>query len=104
SRHWYDLHCLFETGFGKEAVLDPELFIAIRNHRKNFTKTSGIDYDKLLPKDFNLNPPKEKKEEWSRDYGSMSQSYIYDEAPTLEVLEHSIGKIVELIRATKINK
>jgi Nucleotidyl transferase AbiEii toxin, Type IV TA system len=103
SRHWYDLHCLFETGFGKEAVNDPELYMAIRSHRKNFTKTAGVDYDKLLPKDFNLNPPKEKKEEWSRDYGSMSQSYIYDGAPTLEVLEQSIGKVTEMIRTTAIN-
>jgi hypothetical protein len=100
SRHWYDLHCLFEDGFGKEAVGDPELFIAIRNYRKVFTKIPGVDYDELVPRNFRLYPPKEKKEEWSKDYDSMRQSYIYGEAPTLEELEKSINKIMELIKDT----
>ncbi|MBX2900270.1 MAG: nucleotidyl transferase AbiEii/AbiGii toxin family protein [Cyclobacteriaceae bacterium] len=101
SRHWYDLDCLMNAGFGKEAMEDKELFTAIRNHRKIFTKVAGIDYDSLLPEGFNLSPPDAKKEEWSKDYEVMRQSYIFRSPPSLIELEESMTSVMEQFKTLK---
>ncbi|HPN70256.1 MAG TPA: nucleotidyl transferase AbiEii/AbiGii toxin family protein [Saprospiraceae bacterium] len=95
SRHWYDLHYLAQAGFGEKAMQDKALFEAIRNHRKIFTKVPGVDYDALSPKTFGLFPPKEKEAEWNGDYKKMIESYIYRDAPSLEILSGSIKELTE---------
>jgi hypothetical protein len=95
SRHWYDLHYLSEAGFAEKAMEDNDLYHAIRNHRKVFTKVPGVDYDTLLPKGFGLFPPQEKEVEWGNDYRKMVESYIYKQPPTLAALIKSIGDITE---------
>lgn len=99
SRHWYDLHCLFEADFGKNAMDDKTLFMEIRNHRKVFSKVPGIDYDSLKANSLNLFPPTDKKSDWVKDYEAMKQSYIYRNAPSLQELETSINNIAEKFKA-----
>jgi Nucleotidyl transferase AbiEii toxin, Type IV TA system len=98
SRHWYDLHYLSKAGFGDKAMQDKTLFEAIRNHRKIFTKVSGVDYDTLLPKSFGLFPPKAKEADWNNDYKKMTESYIYREAPSIGNLTDTITRITEEFR------
>lgn len=98
SRHWYDLYCLHQAGFASQAMEDRELFEAIRHHRKIFTKVSGVDYDTLSPTAFNLFPPEEHEIDWQRDYQKMMESYIYRDAPSLDILMESIHEIVEAFR------
>lgn len=95
SRHWYDLHYLNNAGFAKKAMEDKDLYEAIRNHRKIFTKVPGVDYDTLSPKAFGLFPPKEKQADWDSDYKKMVESYIYKDAPELPALSSSINGLLE---------
>lgn len=95
SRHWYDLHYLVNAGFAAQAMQDAALYSAIRNHRKKFTKVPGVDYDTLTAKDFELFPPKDKESDWNSDYKKMIESYIYRNAPPLEVLSGSIKELIE---------
>lgn len=93
SRHWYDLHYLAKAGFAEKAMQDKDLYNAIRNHRKVFTKVPGVDYDTLSPKAFDLFPPKEREAEWNNDYKKMVESYIYRDAPSMADLIKSITEI-----------
>ena len=93
SRHWYDLHRLFQAGFAAKAMVDKELFEAIRGHRGVFTKVPGVDYDSLKANSFNLFPPDAIKVSWDRDYSSTRESYIYRDAPSIEALKDEIAKI-----------
>jgi hypothetical protein len=95
SRHWYDLYYLVNAGFAAQAMQDAALYGAIRNHRKIFTKVPGVDYDTLSPKDFGLFPPKDRETDWTSDYKKMIESYIYRNAPSLEVLSGSIKELIE---------
>lgn len=94
SRHWYDLHYLITAGFATKAIQDAELYSAVRNHRKKFTKVPGVDYDTLSPKDFGLFPPKDKESDWNSDYKKMIGSYIHRNAPSLEVLSGSMKELM----------
>ncbi len=84
SRHWYDLHRLFQAGFAAKAMADKELFEAIRGHRGVFTKVPGVDYDSLKASSFNLFPPDAIKASWDKDYSSTRESYIYRDALRLK--------------------
>ncbi len=95
SRHWYDLHYLVNAGFAVQAIQDAALYSAIRNHRKIFTKVPGVDYDTLSPKGFVLFPPKQRESDWANDYKKMIESYIYRNAPSLEVLSGSMIELME---------
>lgn len=98
SRHWYDLQYLAMAGFAEKAIQDKDLYHAIRNHRRVFTKVPGVDYDTLSPKIFGLFPPKEKEAEWNNDYKKMVESYIYKDAPSLEHLIKSIINISKMLK------
>lgn len=98
SRHWYDLHYLAKAGFAEKARQDKDLYHAIRDHRKVFTKVPGVDYDTLSPKSFGLFPPKEKEEAWNNDYKKMIESYIYKDAPSFEELLTSLNSISQMLK------
>jgi hypothetical protein len=99
SRHWYDLYSLNQAGFGKTAMVDKDLFEAIRGHRGVFTRVPGIDYGVLKANSFNLFPPDALQGDWNRDYDSMMESYIYQDAPTMQELVQGIETIVANLKA-----
>src|SRR5690606_39241907 len=99
SRHWYDLYSLNQAGFGKTAMMDKDLFEAIRGHRGVFTKVPGIDYGVLKANSFNLFPPDALQRDWNRDYDSMMESYIYQDAPTMQELVKGIETIATNLKA-----
>ena len=98
SRHWYDLHYLAKAGFAENAIQDKDLYHAIRNYRKVFTKVPGVDYTTLSPTTFGRFPPKEKEAEWNTDYKKMVESYIYKDALSLEHLITSITNISKKLK------
>ncbi len=95
SRHWYDLDRLRESSYATKAMMNRALYNAIRQHRKVFTKVSGIDYDKLSPKSLNIFPPQTKEKDWSADYDRMIESYIYLRPPSLKELKASMWKLTD---------
>lgn len=92
SRHLYDVYQLSKTDSLK-AIEDKNLYKTIVEHRFNFTKISGIDYNLLSPKTIDFIPINEVKEAWERDYKKMRDEMIYQpDAPTFdEILEQLIA-------------
>ncbi|MDV3832613.1 hypothetical protein CMU13_04600 [Elizabethkingia anophelis] len=88
SRHLYDVYQLSKTEF-LQAIENSELYKTIVDHRFNFTKVSGIDYNLLSPKTLDFIPINEVREAWERDYKKMREEMIYQQdAPTFyEILE-----------------
>lgn len=71
------------------AIEDRKLYNTIIQHRYQFTKVSGIDYNLLAPNTLNFIPINEVTEGWEKDYKKMREEMIYQEnAPTFdEILE-----------------
>lgn len=88
SRHLYDVYQLSKTKYSS-AIEDSNLYKTIVEHRFNFTKVAGIDYNLLSPKSLDFIPINEVLEAWGRDYRKMREEMIYQpNAPTfVEILE-----------------
>ena len=88
SRHLYDVYQLSKTEFLK-AIENSDLYKTIVEHRFNFTKVSGIDYNLLSPKTLDFIPINEVREAWERDYKKMREEMIYQpDSPTFdEIIE-----------------
>ncbi len=99
SRHLYDVHQLSKSKY-LLAVEDDELYKTIVEHRFNFTKVAGIDYNLLSPKTLDFIPVSEVLEAWERDYKKMREEMIYQpDAPTFD----EILKQLKVIK-NKINQ
>ncbi|WP_430613624.1 nucleotidyl transferase AbiEii/AbiGii toxin family protein [Flavobacterium sp. JP2137] len=86
SRHLYDVYQLSKAECSK-AIEDSELYKTIVEHRFNFTKVSGIDYNLLSPKTLDFIPINEVKEAWERDYKKMREEMIYQSnSPTFDMI------------------
>lgn len=88
SRHLYDVFQLANSAY-ISAIEDRKLYNTIIQHRYQFTKVSGIDYNLLAPNTLNFIPINEVTEGWEKDYKKMREEMIYQEnAPTFdEILE-----------------
>ncbi|SDD77831.1 nucleotidyl transferase AbiEii/AbiGii toxin family protein [Niabella drilacis] len=78
SRHLYDIEKLSRTEYAEIALQNAELYNTIVVHRSKFTPISGIDYANHSPDKINFIPPTEIIKHWERDYGTMTQTMIYD--------------------------
>jgi len=84
SRHLYDVYQLSKADCSK-ATEDSDLYRTIVEHRFQFTKVSGVDYNLLSPKTLDFIPVDEVMEAWERDYTKMKEEMIYQpEAPTFD--------------------
>ena len=102
ARHYYDLYRLVETGIGREALEDEELFEAVRRHREIYFRRGGDVHATMCPGSFRLIPPSEHRAVWQRDYDAMRESMFYGPpAPTfpqiLSVLE-TFEKAINALR------
>lgn len=86
SRHLYDLERLMDTEFGKQAMLDMDLYERIVNHRSKYYAVGYVDYAKLMPNDINFIPSQEVMKDWKDDYTEMCNHFIYGSALTFEKL------------------
>jgi predicted nucleotidyltransferase component of viral defense system len=89
SRHLYDVYQLSNSKF-LTAIYNDQLYKTIVEHRYNFTKVAGVDYNLLSPKTLDFLPVSEVQQAWERDYNKMRAEMIYQpEAPTFsQILEH----------------
>ncbi len=100
SRHLYDLYRLSGTAFIDEALKDPVLYQAIVNHRKRFTRLSGVDYGLHQPQTVDPLPPRELMKSWEADYRTMQEQMIYGQSPGFEDLISGVSRVKQKINET----
>ncbi|WP_417443268.1 nucleotidyl transferase AbiEii/AbiGii toxin family protein [Joostella sp.] len=76
TRHLYDIEKLVDTGFGKAALQDEQLFKTIVEHRKHVTPLRGIDYANHHKGRLSIMPPEEIEKLWEQDYKTMQENMI----------------------------
>lgn len=80
SRHLYDLECMMDKDFAKEAINDDELWENIRHHREIFTSVKDIDYSADIRKEIVLVPPTDVIGNWESDYRDMQEQMVYGDS------------------------
>ncbi len=86
SRHLYDLDCLMDTPYGRDALADNKLYNAIVEHRKTYYNLKYVDYGLLAPDKINFLPPASEIEHWRADYTEMQHHFIFGPAPSFDNL------------------
>jgi hypothetical protein len=81
SRHLFDVYHLSKTEFAEKALNDKELYETIVNHRYNFTRIGGVNYNGHQPQTIDPIPIPEVIEAWKSDYKTMLEQMIYEENP-----------------------
>lgn len=105
SRHLYDLERLMDTDYGREALVDAELYEDIVEHRRKFYHLGYVDYDKDYPEKIDFVPKGEVKEAFRRDYvENMVNGYIYGEAMDFGALMGRIEELQERFRLVQIEE
>lgn len=77
SRHLYDLVKLMDTPPGIKALKDPAFYATLLEHRKNYIRLGGVDYDTLNYSRLAFIPPQNVIEMFRQDYKFMQDSMIY---------------------------
>ena len=101
SRHLYDLHKLKKTPECIKGLQDKNLYQTIVNHRKQFTKVKGVDYEKHSPKSIDFLPPASVFKAYEKDYKEMQENMINEDAPNFEELLTDLRKLKEEINQIK---
>ena len=99
TRHLYDLERLMDTGFGKMALSDIELYGKIVEHRRMFYHVGYADYDKNYPDAIEFLPPDRCLREWANDYDEMLEHFVYGEHLVFPDLLKRIAELQERFRA-----
>lgn len=76
TRHLYDLERIMDTDYGKEAVVNDELFENIVKHRKIMSRVKNINYEHHEKGKLKIIPPDEVIEKWKDDYKTMQENMI----------------------------
>ncbi len=103
SRHYYDVHRLFNADIGKAALNDGALGLDCVRHARMFFNSADLDLATAKPGTFSLCPSDVMMAELKRDYTAMS-GMIFGEAPTFEDVTKSIAIVEATVnRNLKIN-
>jgi hypothetical protein len=86
SRHLYDLVKMIGTTAEELAKTDLELYDTLLEHRRNYIRLKGVDYDTLKPSTLSFVPPDDLMELFRNDYLLMQTSMIYGESPDFDTL------------------
>lgn len=79
SRHLYDIYKLLQIKECKESIENNALIQTIIEHRKRYTKISGVDYAKHQPEFIRFIPPASKLDAYRRDYNTMLEHMIHED-------------------------
>jgi len=102
SRHLYDIYKIWNTEYASIALNNPELYRTLVEHRKRFTKLSGVDYSSHFPPNLNPIPPASLLDAWEADYKNMKQEMIHGDAWTFEDLISGLKSVVAEINKLSI--
>lgn len=86
SRHLYDLVSMIGTEAEELAITDVDFFSLLIEHRKNYIRLKGVDYDQLKQAVLSFIPPDTMLELFRQDYASMQQQMIYGESLDFDIL------------------
>jgi hypothetical protein len=78
SRHYYDLHRIFQSELGARAVADRALSVDCVAHARMFFNSPDLGLDRAVPGTFSLMPADEMIEDLRRDYSRMAGMIIGD--------------------------
>lgn len=92
SRHYYDLHALFGSDMGCDAVADLDLGADCIAHAKTFFNRPDYDLRTVAPGTFSLRPAGDMIERLARDYDN-TRAMIFGDAPDFDDILSSIGEI-----------
>ena len=86
SRHLYDLVKIMDTEAGKQVLKNNEFYRTLIEHRRNYIRLNGVDYDALNYSTLTFIPPDSVIEMFKQDYGAMQAAMIYGESPDFNEL------------------
>jgi hypothetical protein len=92
SRHFYDLHCLFNSDVGKRALVDRALGKDCVRHARMFFDRPDYDLASAFTGSFALVPTTAMVEALERDYANTT-AMIFGEAPGFDDVLTSIAEI-----------
>ena len=98
SRHLYDLERLMDTEFGKQALLDMDLYERIVKHRSIYYAVGYVDYSKLMPSEIDFVPRQELMKDYEGDYAEMCNHFIYGQTLSFEKLLERIKELQDRFR------
>ncbi len=101
SRHYYDLHCLLHSEFGKPALTDLELGADCVRHARMFFDRPDYDLSSAVPGTFAVAPTGTMVDALTRDY-TNTIAMIFGEAPAFEKILASVEQIQQLINTEPI--
>lgn len=94
SRHYYDLHRIFQSELGARAVADRALGVDCVAHARMFFNSPDLGLDRADPGTFSLIPAEEMIEDLRRDYSRMAGMIIGD-PPEFDEVMASIAALEE---------
>ena len=98
SRHYYDLHCMFETNVGSNAASDLALGADCIEHAKTFFNRPDFNLASAAPGSFTLAPSGDMVGRLAGDYEN-TKAMIFGDAPDFDVLMRSIVEIEETLNS-----
>jgi hypothetical protein len=101
SRHYYDIHQLFESDVGKRAVKDMALGADCVAHARMFFNRPAYDLASAHPPTFALMPEGGMYDALARDYGAM-EGMIFGEAPTFQAVIDSVGDLEKTLNSLAV--
>ncbi len=97
SRHLYDMAQMKDSGIFGKALKDRMLYAIIVEHRKNWIRLKGIDYEQLQSKTIAFVPTKDLMDFFRDDYAQMREIMIYGDVPSFDEIIAKIKDINTLI-------
>lgn len=101
SRHLYDLVKMMNTAVGQQVLKDHEFYNTIVEHRKNYIRLGGVDYDTLHHSTLNFIPPAAVTELFRQDYRSMQAAMIYGTSPDFDTMIDQLKLLTGRFRLIK---
>jgi hypothetical protein len=98
SRHLYDLVKMMDTEAGENALKDTVFYKTIVDHRKNYIRLNGIDYDTLNYSKITFIPPDTVIEMFRQDYKTMQSEMIYGASPDFDTMISQLKILINRFR------
>ena len=95
SRHYYDLHCLFGSSVGKDALADRDLARDCVRHARMFFDRPDYDLESAQSGTFAIAPIGGMIEALRRDYAN-TVAMIFGDAPSFDVVLASIRALEDV--------